>query len=250
MMLPPLIIFDLDNTLAESKAPLTRSMAHLLEKLLERTRVAVISGGALPQFLSQVVHRLPEDADFSHLYLLPTSGASLYECRNGGWDKIYEERIPESDAAKIQTAMQEGAQGSGVLDPDDVTWGPRIEYRGGEVSYSALGQEAPVAEKKAWDPDHKKRRALRAAIASGLPEGYVAAMGGATTIDVTKRGVNKAYGIHQLSTRLRIPESAMLYVGDELMAGGNDEIVFTTEVETKAVASPTGTARFIGKLLE
>ena len=244
-----LIVFDLDNTLTESKAPLTRSMAHLLERLLVRAKVAIISGGAFPQFISQVVARLSPDAPLANLYLLPTSGASLYEWKHSAWQKVYEERISETDAAKIETAMKEGAKTSGVIDFDEPAWGARIEYRGGQVSYSALGQEAPVAEKKAWDPDHRKRRALRAAIAAGLPHGYVAAMGGSTTIDVTKRGVNKAYGIHQLSERLHIPEKEMLYVGDELVAGGNDEIVFTTEIETKAVTSPTGAARFIGQIL-
>ena len=57
-----LVIFDLDGTLAESKQPITSEMAHLLARLLEHKKVAVISGGALPQFLSQIVAQLPRDA--------------------------------------------------------------------------------------------------------------------------------------------------------------------------------------------
>ena len=74
-----LIIFDLDGTLAESKQPLTDEMAALVARLLAATRVAVISGGALSQFLKQVVAMLPVDANLANLYLLPTSGAALYE---------------------------------------------------------------------------------------------------------------------------------------------------------------------------
>ena len=77
-----LIIFDLDGTLTESKQSLTSEMAALLAKLLAVTRVAIVSGGALPQFLTQVVAQLPSDANFANLYLLPTSGAALYEFSN------------------------------------------------------------------------------------------------------------------------------------------------------------------------
>ncbi len=74
----PLVIFDLDGTLAESKQPLTKEMALLLANLLSSTKVAIVSGGALPQFLTQIVAQLPLDANLPNLYLLPTSGAALY----------------------------------------------------------------------------------------------------------------------------------------------------------------------------
>ena len=45
-----LIVFDLDGTLAESKSPLDAEMAVLIGRLLEVVKVAVISGGAWPQF--------------------------------------------------------------------------------------------------------------------------------------------------------------------------------------------------------
>ena len=92
MAIPSLIIFDLDQTLAESKQPLTRDMAALVADLLARTRVAVASGGAFEQFKKQVVERLPTGASVNNLSLLPTSGASLYAYENGDWKQIYEEK--------------------------------------------------------------------------------------------------------------------------------------------------------------
>jgi len=80
-----LIIFDLDGTLAESKQAITSEMAEQVAKLLTETRVAIISGGAFSQFLKQVVALLPVDANLANLYLLPTSGAALYEFRNDNW---------------------------------------------------------------------------------------------------------------------------------------------------------------------
>lgn len=247
-MIAPLIFFDLDSTLAESKQPLTAEMALLVSQLLAKTRVAVISGGALPQFLKQVVAQLPEGSYLPNLYLLPTSGAALFEYKNGEWMRIYEERLSEKEIHEIEVAMQAAIRDVGVIDPAEKTWGERIEHRGAQMSLSALGQQAPVEVKKAWDPDRKKREKLQAYLAPKLPE-FLVAIGGKTTIDVTKRGIDKAYGVHQLCARLSIKESDALYVGDELRDGGNDEAVFKTEVQTKAVANPGDTEALISSLL-
>jgi HAD superfamily hydrolase (TIGR01484 family) len=243
-----LIIFDLDGTLAESKQPLTSEMAELVTKLLAATKVAVISGGALPQFLKQVVTRLPSDANFAHLYLLPTSGAALYEFQDDGWNKIYEERLSEKEADIIGTVMRAAADETSIVNFAEQAWGERIEYRGSQVSMSALGQHAPIAEKKAWDPDHTKRIALQENIAKKLPE-FSVRYGGSTTIDVTKRGIDKAYGVRQLCKRLGITESDALYIGDELEAGGNDEAVYKTAVVTCVVENPSDTIRTIKIIL-
>ena len=47
-------------------------------------------------------------------------------------------------------------------------------------------------------------------------------MGGATSIDVTKPGIDKAYGIRKLRDILGIPLNEMLFIGDALFPGGND----------------------------
>ena len=243
-----LVIFDLDGTLAESKQPLTSEMAMFVTKLLTRTKVAIVSGGALPQFLKQVVGQLPSDANLANLYILPTSGASLYEFKNNGWEKIYEEHLSEKESETIAAAMSSAAIETGIIDFSESAWGDRIEYRGGQVTMSALGQEAPIVEKKAWDPDHAKRHKLQAAIAAKLPE-FSVGIGGSTTIDVTKRGIDKAYGIRQLCKRLGINESDAMYIGDELESGGNDESVYKTGVVTCVVNDPSDTLRTIKTLL-
>ena len=48
-------------------------------------------------------------------------------------------------------------------------------------------------------------------------------MGGGSSIDVTRPGVDKAYGIHKLQEVLGIPTKEMIFVGDALFPGGNDE---------------------------
>lgn len=244
-----LIVFDLDGTLAESKQPLTHEMASLVSTLLAKTKVAVISGGALPQFIKQVVAKLPPEANLANLFILPTSGAALYEYQNGDWIKIYEERLSEKEGHLIETAMREVAAEKKIIDFTEPAWGERIEYRGGQVTLSALGQQAPLALKKAWDADHAKRHVLQAALAERLPE-FQVGIGGATSIDVTKRDIDKAYGLRKLCERLGLLESDALYVGDELEKGGNDEAVYKTNAQTQAVKDPVEAARLIEEILK
>lgn len=246
--MPKLIIFDLDGTLTESKQSLTDDMATLLRDVLAVTNVGIISGGALSQFLKQVVEKLPQGTRLQQLYLLPTSGAMLYEREGDTWNKVYEERLSEKEAGIIQDTLRAVATETGVIDFSTPAHGERIEYRGSQVTLSALGQQAPVALKKAWDPDHTKRRILQTSIAARLPE-FSVSMGGTTSIDVTKRNIDKAYGVRKLCERLHIKESDSLYVGDELIAGGNDEAVFKTGVATRSVVGPEDTLHILRSLL-
>lgn len=248
MPLPKLVTFDLDGTLARSKQPLTPEMAQLLSKLMKKTPVAVISGGALPQFMSQVVEQLPEKSNLSNLYLLPTSGAALHEYRDGTWKKVYEERLSEKEAKDITDVLRAAGTETGHIDFSSPSYGERIEYRGAQVTLSALGQEAPVEEKEAWDPDRSKREAIHAYVSRRLPE-YTVAFGGKTSIDVTKRNIDKAYGIRKLCERIGVSEHDALYVGDQLRPGGNDEAAYKTDVETYPVNDLADTEKLIRKLL-
>jgi len=47
-------------------------------------------------------------------------------------------------------------------------------------------------------------------------------MGGTTTIDITKQGIDKAYGMRKLIDQLKITKSDILFFGDRLQEGGND----------------------------
>jgi len=247
-MIPKVIIFDLDGTLAESKRPLAVDMAEILSSLLNRTLIAIASGGAFNQFIQQVVERLPADANLEHLYLLPTSGAALFEFKNDTWEKVYGERLPEDEALRIQEVIRNVVEQTGIVDLATPSYGDRIENRGSQVSFSALGQLAPIDEKKAWDPDKSKRHLLQTALQAVLPE-YLVAMGGMTTIDITQKNVNKAFGIERLSKHLSIAISDMLYVGDELEEGGNDSVVIPTGIPTHPVTDPDETKIWLRSLL-
>jgi HAD superfamily hydrolase (TIGR01484 family) len=246
--LPRVVMFDADNTLAKSKQPLEKEMAMLFATLSTKTNVAVISGGKLEQLIEQVAQQLPPSADLGRVYILPTSGAALYTYEEHEWIKVYEEEIEIDEADRVEELVSSAVAETGIVDCDVQAHGERIEYRGSEISFSALGQNSPLDEKEAWDPDRTKRTKLQTVLANLLPE-YDVKIGGLTTIDITKHGINKAYGIRKLAEYLEIPISEMLYIGDALYPGGNDEVVKETSIATHAVENPDDTLAFLHKIL-
>jgi phosphomannomutase len=214
-----LVAFDLDGTLALSKQPLDDDMAARLAGLLGVAHVAIISGGDWPQFEKQVIARMPADAKLEHFHILPTTGTKLYNFENGAWKAIYAELFSDDEKHKIINALDEAMKAEGF--DQGQTWGERIEDRGSQITFSALGQQAPLEAKEHWDPDHAKRKKLQARLRPELP-GLSINSGGATSIDVTREGVDKAYGLKKLSDATGIALDAMIFIGDAIFPGGND----------------------------
>ena len=246
---PKLVAFDLDDTLAESKQPITPEMAELLSRLLTAMPVAIMSGGKWEQFVTQIVSRLPEDAPLERLYLFPASGAQCYVCKHHTWHPAYDHSFTDEGRQKIRTALHTALHEVGLDTRPPQLWGEQIEDRGAQFSFSPLGQYAPVAEKKAWRDAHNPLRlTLRELLAQLLPSFEVTA-GGMTTIDITRKNMTKAYGVRQLADMTNIPVADMLYVGDALWEGGNDAVVIETGIPTQQVSGPTETAELISNIL-
>lgn len=241
-----LVAFDLDGTLAESKQPLKENMGEALADLLGVADVAVISGGDWPQFDKQVASRLPERADRKRLWLMPTTGTKLYTHQKGVWTAVYAELFSDDDKKKIIESFNASLEATGFK-PEE-TWGERIEDRGSQITFSALGQQAPIEAKEKWDPDFAKRKVIQADLKQRLPELSIN-MGGATSIDITQKGVDKAYGLKKLRDASGIPLDAMMFIGDAIFPGGNDYPAFTLGLDTVRVRDPQETISVISAIV-
>lgn len=220
-----LIAFDLDGTLAESKQALDSEMASILARLSHVADICVISGGDWPQFEKQVASRLPEGTDRARFWLMPTTGTKLYRFEDANWTRKYANLFSDEERAHIIQELRASIDRLGFT-PTEV-WGEQIEDRGSQITFSALGQEAPLHPKEAWDPKQEKRRRIQADLQPILPDVSVR-IGGATSIDITRAGVDKAYGIERLSEISGISKADMLFFGDALYPGGNDAPVKDT----------------------
>jgi hypothetical protein len=214
-------------------------MSALLHTLLGVVKVAVISGGDWPQFEAQLLSHLPHDERLANLSLLPTCGTKFYQYA-GDWKKLYEEDFTPDQREKILSSLKKalGAAGFNV----EKTWGEVIEDRGSQITYSALGQQAPLEAKDKWDPDFAKRKKIKALLDTYIPE-FSVRMGGATSIDITKPGIDKAYGIRKLRDLLGISLKEMIYIGDALFVGGNDYPAEEAGVVSIPVRDPRETKR-------
>jgi phosphomannomutase len=236
-----LVVFDLDGTIAESKAAVDPEMAGLLGGLLQIVRVAIISGENWPQFQKQVVSHLPPNANLRALSLLPTCGTKFYRYKDD-WDLLYSEDFGREERDKIVAALKSVVASSGVARPR--TWGEVIDDRGSQITFSALGQQAPLEEKKKWDPDFAKRKRMQALLEKLIPQ-FSVRLGGTTSIDVTKPGIDKAYGIRKLRDLLGISIDEMIFIGDALFPGGNDYPVREAGVVSVQVRDSRETKRLI-----
>ncbi len=243
-----LFAFDLDDTLAPSKSRLDPRMVTLLVGLLSLVEVCVISGGQFGQFESQLIDALPASATplFGRLHLLPTCGTQYYRYEDGGWKQQYAENLTDEQKRLTLSVLEKAARELGLW--ESKTWGPILEDRGSQITFSALGQDAPVDAKQAWDRTGTKKEALRAAAAPLLPELEVRS-GGSTSIDVTRKGIDKAYGIRKLADLTGIPIARMVFVGDRLDPGGNDYPVKSTGIRTHAVTDWLETGDFVASFV-
>jgi HAD superfamily hydrolase (TIGR01484 family) len=241
-----LVAFDLDGTLSESKQKVSPHMAKKLAELLRLVPVCVISGGKIEQFQESLLNQFSSPVNLANLHLMPTSGTQYYRYADGKWQQVYAHAIAVSDAERIAAAIEHHARALGFWETD--VFGPRIENRGSQITFSALGQLAPVALKQAWDPDGQKREALRAVLALELSDFRVAS-GGSTSIDITLRGVDKAFGLSQLALTTGFDIEGFVFVGDRLDSGGNDYPVKKLGIKTIAVDGPRATELFVEGLI-
>lgn len=243
-----LVAFDLDDTLAHSKSAISSEMAAALADVLQLIPVCIISGGRFEQFRDQVLTHLPSGAALENLHLMPTCGTRYLTWQGDDWHEVYSNDLSVSEKQRASAALESAAKELDLWEAAADVYGDRVEDRGSQITFSALGQRAPVDKKKAWDPSGSKREALRARVAVGLPDLEVRA-GGSTSIDVTRKGIDKAYGIQQLAEQLDLNPAAIHFVGDRLDPGGNDYPVLRLGVSSKAVRNCDETLSYIDELI-
>lgn len=243
-----IIIFDLDGTLAVSKSPITGDMASLLCKLLDIYAVAIISGGAFTQMKEQYSNYMPCKDRFDRLFLLPTSGSSFYRWKDDTWQQEYAFTLTEEEQTEILNAIKKVRDELGK-DFHHVTFEGQAENRETQVTFSALGQKALPKDKEKWDPTREKRSKMQKKLREFLPL-FEVRIGGTTSIDITKPGINKGSGLKEFFKHTPYSIETSLFIGDAIFPGGNDYPAKEIGIESIRVRNPEETARVIKSILE
>ncbi len=244
-----IVVADLDGTLAPSKSKVEEDMSKVLAEFLKHRKLAVISGGRYEQFQKQFVSGITSDPKLlSNLFLFPTCATAFYIFENNAWKKVYSEDLSDSDKKKIFSAFKKVLDQYGYEEPQE-SYGEIIEDRGTQITFSALGQAAPLELKSIWDPIQEKRKAIKAILEKLIPE-FEVRIGGTTSIDVTRKGIDKAYGIKKICEHLGYTKEDMIFIGDALFEGGNDYPVKGTGVECIEVSGPQDAKIVLERFIE
>ncbi len=231
-----LIAFDLDDTLAVTKSPVSDRMAALLGRLLEKYDVCVITGGDFKQIQKQVTSRLDVSPELlGKFHAMPTCGTRYYrfDPQAGEWQLQYAEDLTDEQKVQIVSVLESTAREMGIWCEHPA--GEIIEDRQSQITISALGQQATPEEKYAWAEKYKDIRPIyRDKVAAQLP-GLEVRIGGTTSTDITRPGIDKAYGMKKLLEANGLEKSEVLFFGDKIEEGGNDYPVRAMGIDSIAV---------------
>lgn len=244
-----LIVFDLDGTLAESKMSIDQEMSLLIGELLNKYKVAVIGGGKYSKFTSQLLSQLSVSKELlEKLFIFPTNSTSFYRYENEEWKQVYIHSLSDEQKKNICSAFEKAFSELGYVQPEKI-YGEVIEDRGTQITFSALGQEAPLELKEKWkNENYDLKLKIVQTVQKYLPDLEVKAAG-YTSIDVTQKGIDKEYGLKKIRENLGISFNNMLFFGDSLFPGGNDEAVIKTGIPYLGVKSVGETKKIIQHLL-
>lgn len=238
-----ILIFDVDGTVCESCKPLSKQMARALNRSGMVKTLVFISGGSVQHLEEQISSQLY----VSH-HLLGTSGCHYVIAKypfigslDGTFETIYHEKLSYQEKQEIISAVKRlivMADIQSLTTPED-----QLQDRDSQITLSAIGRHADKELKDTFDPDGKKREIWREWLLKVLPKDkYDVRLGGTTSLDITKKGMDKAYGIRRFAKISGFNLADMLFFGDQLQSGGNDHSVVNL-LDCVAVLNPTDTLR-------
>ncbi len=245
-----IIAFDLDGTLTVSKSAITEKMGDLVKQLIKQKIVVVTSGGKYEQFKTQFLLPFQNDDSFlNNLILLPTSASQRYEYDKNKKEWTLTDRRPLNEKTKEKAKkLLEEIISSGLYEIPPNPTGDIIEDRDTQLTFSALGQRAPIEAKTLWDPDQRKRKKIVEVLAPELPDASLL-INAYSSIDVVTKGFNKAVGLTLFLDHLGLQKSDVVFIGDGIFPGGNDYSLFEAGFETIAVKGPEEVEVLIQKWL-
>ncbi len=214
------LIADVDDTVCPSTQPLGHDLAREIARVVNGgCAFAFISGSSLDQISAQLTPFL----GVPH-HLLPVSGAQYVRVEYARGKPVFKEQY------KVEFSIQEHQEILGALEALIAAYDIRpltskedqLQDRGSQITLSILGRNAPDDKKRAADPDGKRRREWLFFLRERLGDKYSMRIGGTTSIDITPKGIDKAYGIRRFLEANGLKPSEALFFGDKLGPDGND----------------------------
>lgn len=234
------IIADVDETICESCQPLSNEMATEINRLLEKGYVFVVISGTKKEYLLEMVS---SQLNGKH-YLLPTTGTQCVEVHSKDkHQELYKHTLTLLEKEEIITALEKTTKKFEIKSL--TTREDQIQDRETQITLSAIGRSALKEKKERYDADGRKRREWLDYLKTILnEEKYEMTIAGTTSIDITRKGFDKGWGITQFAQQQGLPLSSILFLGDKTYPGGNDYPA-TKVVDFITVKNPGDTLRIL-----
>ena len=129
------------------------------------------------------------------------------------------------------------------------TWGERIEDRGSQITFSALGQQAPLDAKDALGPRFRQAQGDPGGPAKGDCRACRSTWAARPRSTSRARASTRRYGLNKLSEASGIALDAMLFMGDAIFPGGNDYPAKELGLDTVRVRDPRETISVIAAIV-
>jgi phosphomannomutase len=226
------LFFDMDQTVAPARQPILPEMFELLSSLSHD--IVIVSG--------QEVDKISWQSNNLPAYTLGQNGNHATDVANSEiWNIPLDEAHRKEILSHIDAIIE-------VLDHDiNQDWNP-IEDRGAQITFSPIGNTAPVEHKQSYDPDRIKRETLMKQVPF-ISDELVVKIGGSTSLDYIHKDRHKGTNVQKLIDLKGWNKDDCIYFGDGLFPGGNDEAVIGV-IETVPVDDHLDTYKKLLELLK
>lgn len=231
--------FDLDGTLTQHRTPLGEKNREILDTLGRSCRLLMVGAGQAQRIFRQM-GGYPID-------IIGNYGMQFcrYDAETRALRPVYDEHAPcdrEGVAARIAALREKYGYTS--------FRGAGVEFHeSGCVTFPLLGTGADIRDKLAFDPDRAKRRRMYEDVRAAFPE-YTVFVGGSSSFDFAPLPYDKYYALDRFCREQGLRHDALVYVGDDYGAGGNDEAVYRSDFRFVCVDDYTRLADYLKEFLE
>ncbi len=212
------IAMDLDGTLTQHKTPLDAAHREVLTRLQQKYTLLMVGAGQVMRIFNQL-EGFPID-------IIGNYGmqAGVYNVATGGLDIVRDAVCPVDKERVIRTidALRK-AHGYTSFVGEGVEFHPS-----GCVTFPLLGTKAAQADKLAFDPDRRRRRAFYDEVVAAFPD-YHVFVGGSSSFDMAPKPYDKAYALDVYCREHGLTHAQVVYIGDDYGLGGNDESVYRSD---------------------
>jgi len=209
--------FDLDGTLTQHKTPLDDKNRAILTKLAEKYKLLMVGAGGCMRIFHQM-GGFPLD-------IIGNYGMQYAKYTDGELKLVRDDVSPCPDRAAVEAKVTALREKHGFTK----FAGDNVEYHAsGCLTFPILGTKAVQADKLAFDPDRKKRRAFYDEVCEVFSD-YNVFVGGSSSFDMAPKPFNKYYALDLWCREMGFSHDEVIFVGDDYGLGGNDESVYRSD---------------------